>query len=148
MEKCMLYASLPTKYLAQDGTEKDGIVDILNVCRERNPQLGITGILLYGDHKFIQLLEGNAEAIDKLAQRIKNDNRHDYFVTLMDAPIEQRFFPTWAMGCKYFGNEVRKLDEFLLLTIEILKSSDTPHEQQTKILDLFLGLVKMAKVEI
>ena len=52
--------------------EKD-IDSILAKARSFNIEKGITGMLIYKDKSFLQLLEGNEEDIQDLYKKIKND---------------------------------------------------------------------------
>ena len=56
---------------------------MLEETRETNAKVGITGILLYKDGSFLQVLEGDQEAVMKLASRIKGHHRHKDFQMLL-----------------------------------------------------------------
>jgi hypothetical protein len=47
------------------------IKDILSSCKKNNPTLEITGVLLYSDSKFIQMVEGESKTIIGLYDKIK-----------------------------------------------------------------------------
>jgi intein-encoded DNA endonuclease-like protein len=51
------------------------IVDLLTVSRKNNKKLGITGMLLYIDETYFQVLEGNEESLHKLYKIIEYDKR-------------------------------------------------------------------------
>ena len=74
------------------------LVELLELSRQRNHDNGITGVLLYLNGNFIQLLEGEKEAIHSTFVRIEADERHRGVNTLWDAACEQRDFPDWSMG--------------------------------------------------
>ena len=75
------------------------LAELLYRARERNQQNGVTGLLLYKDRSFIQLLEGSREAIHTIFTVIKNDSRHFRLKVLIDCePIHDREFPDWSMG--------------------------------------------------
>ena len=77
--------------------------DLLNLLihsRKNNTMEGITGMLLYGNDHFIQLLEGNKEAVTRAFSRIEKDVRHHVEFRLADGPVSQRLFPDWSMGYK------------------------------------------------
>lgn len=73
---------------------------ILASCKQNNPDLGITGILLYSQDKFIQLVEGESSIVMKLYDKIKKDDRHKDCVMISLAPIKEKSFPSWHMGSK------------------------------------------------
>ncbi|MDH5457908.1 MAG: BLUF domain-containing protein, partial [Nitrospinota bacterium] len=47
--------------------------DILSRSRENNIEMGITGMLLYGNNTFIQILEGEERTVDSLLRKIRKD---------------------------------------------------------------------------
>jgi hypothetical protein len=71
---------------------------LLEQSRERNDSLGVTGLLLYDNGSFIQLLEGPAHAVRQLFGKISSDPRHADAQVLFQANVEQRTFPEWEMG--------------------------------------------------
>lgn len=80
---------------------------ILESCKKNNPPLDITGVLLYSDTKFIQLVEGEAKVITSLYDKIKSDDRHSNAMMISYNPIKEKSFPSWHMGSKKVsGNEV------------------------------------------
>jgi hypothetical protein len=72
--------------------------EILGVARRRNTQLAITGILLYGNECFMQVLEGEEATVHTLYEQIKRDTRHCHITAYSDKPITQRAFADWAMA--------------------------------------------------
>jgi hypothetical protein len=87
-------------------TEKE-IEKILASCKKNNPSLNITGVLLYSDTKFIQLVEGEAKVITTLYDKIKTDTRHDRVMMISYNPINEKSFPSWHMGArKIAGSEI------------------------------------------
>lgn len=83
------------------------IDNILISCKKNNPPLNITGVLLYSDTKFIQLVEGDAKVIMALYDKIKLDNRHSNPVMISYGAIKEKSFPSWHMGNKKFsGSDV------------------------------------------
>lgn len=70
---------------------------LLRQCRENNTALGITGMLLYKDGNFMQVLEGDETVIRQLLARIRTDPRHAGMMTLLEGSAP-REFPDWSMG--------------------------------------------------
>jgi Sensors of blue-light using FAD len=71
---------------------------LLADARPRNERAGITGILLYKDGNFMQLLEGDEAAVRALYAGISADPRHCGLVTLESGHSAQRRFATWSMA--------------------------------------------------
>ncbi len=75
-----------------------GLNDILAASQRNNEKAGITGALLFDTLWFIQILEGEREAVSAALMRIAKDERHDA-LTIMDCrPAEKRLFGDWSMG--------------------------------------------------
>ncbi|MBO1256873.1 BLUF domain-containing protein [Alteromonas sp. 5E99-2] len=72
---------------------------LLEQIRPKNKQLDITGLLLYKDKTFLQVLEGKLENINAVFEAIEHDPRH-FKIKLLEhlQPCEERFFPNWSMG--------------------------------------------------
>ena len=83
---------------ASDGKMVAGLNDILAACERNNRRDDITGALLFDTLWFIQILEGERQAVSKTLRRILADERHSD-LTVMDArPAERRLFANWWMG--------------------------------------------------
>jgi hypothetical protein len=76
------------------------IEKILAACKRNNPSLNITGVLLYSDKKFIQLVEGEAKVLMDLYDKIKKDPRHSSPMMISYNAITEKSFPSWHMGTK------------------------------------------------
>jgi hypothetical protein len=72
--------------------------DILAASRRRNAAAGITGLLLYMDGAFLQVLEGDASAVDDTYARIRADPRHWEARILLEQQTTVRAFGQWSMG--------------------------------------------------
>lgn len=76
----------------------DELSALLMTSRANNARDGLTGMLLYRSGRFIQLLEGEDDAVQARMTRIAGDPRHDQVMTLIKEPISERHFPDWTMG--------------------------------------------------
>lgn len=79
--------------------------DILAASRRNNRAAGITGLLIAGQRRFLQALEGPEDQVRATYDRIAADPRHYACVTLSRRQVEQRSFGTWAMGYSGGGDE-------------------------------------------
>jgi hypothetical protein len=61
--------------------------------RAANTGAGVTGLLLFHEGSFLQLLEGPAAALASLMLRIRRDRRHSGLITLRAGPCAARVFP-------------------------------------------------------
>ena len=74
------------------------LAHLLDQARASNGARDITGMLLYRGERFIQVLEGPAHIVRRLARTIGQDARHRDMRILMDEPIDERRFEDWTMG--------------------------------------------------
>jgi hypothetical protein len=65
---------------------------------QRNTEAGITGLLLYKDGTFMQVLEGDRAAVTALYAKISRDPRHRNVIPLLQGSIPERQFPNSAMA--------------------------------------------------
>ena len=71
---------------------------LLTQCRQNNSKAGLTGMLLYSDGTFFQVLEGDRAAVEALLEKLPKDKRHDRITKIVLEPIEERAFAQWTMG--------------------------------------------------
>lgn len=89
----LAYLSTSTRLLSD--AELD---DLLTQARAKNATLGVTGMLLYKDKSFLQVIEGERDVLDPLFQTIRRDMRHQNVRQLFFRPCEGRNFADWQMG--------------------------------------------------
>lgn len=82
---------------------KPEIALILATSRRNNARDGITGLLYTDGVRFLQALEGPAEAVEAAFARIKPDPRHRAVVTLSRRTVETREFGPWQMAHRAAG---------------------------------------------
>jgi hypothetical protein len=70
---------------------------ILASSTQNNPANGITGVLVATETHFLQVLEGEFEAVNETFERISRDTRHDMVQLISFAEIDERKFGEWAM---------------------------------------------------
>jgi hypothetical protein len=76
----------------------DDLANLLMTSRSNNARLGITGMLLHREGRFIQVLEGPEAAVRERLAVIARDPRHTAVHTIVDERVEDRLFPAWTMG--------------------------------------------------
>lgn len=89
---------------------------ILDISRRNNAKAGITGMLLYAEAAFFQVLEGPDDAIAETYARIEQDPRHGRLILALNEGVETRDFPDWSMGFKRAENLSALPDAFFQLT--------------------------------
>lgn len=91
--KQLLYISA-----SRDRSAPAEVGDVLEAALRNNPKEGLTGVLVFHDGNFVQVLEGAAEAVERRFRRIRADPRHSFVTVLIEREIETRMFPDWSMG--------------------------------------------------
>ncbi len=83
---------------AAPGFQQEELNDILTSARRNNAFSGVTGMLLFAEGNFFQVLEGPDKIVEETFSRIKLDSRHTGIIMLLRTAIEERSFPDWTMG--------------------------------------------------
>ncbi len=86
--------------IASSGFQSDDMVSLMSSCKKNNPALEITGMLVYNDGIFLQMIEGDALSISKLYNKISLDPRHGDLKILWSGRADERTFPHWSMAFK------------------------------------------------
>jgi Sensors of blue-light using FAD len=89
-----VYCSASTK-TPLSSTELESL---LEECRRSNSKADITGILLYQNGSFFQVLEGEPSTVEALFDKISLDKRHYQTKKIIFEPITTRSFAAWTMG--------------------------------------------------
>ena len=102
----LVYAS---RSVFEAGASQQGldptIARILAHSRKNNARHHIVGGLLFGEGCFLQCLEGEVQAVQKLYSKIEVDPRHRDVTVLSQSTIKQLGFDAWSM--KYVPGEQR-----------------------------------------
>ena len=88
----LIYASRSNPIL--DGSE---VYSLLATSKRNNKEHALTGVLLYGQGYFLQVLEGNRDEVNRLFQRIVADQRHDDVRIIEAVNTGGREFSQWSM---------------------------------------------------
>ena len=106
------------------------LTDLLAKARENNSKLGVSGMLLFKEGNFLQVLEGESSTVIALFKKISKDPRHRKVVALSQAPIHQKDFPDWSMGFKKYNSGEKILlpgyTNFLDLPLNSKKFQENP----------------------
>ena len=111
---CLVFTSVATRKISDEDLK-----GLLAKSRQYNLALNITGMLLYLDPYFMQILEGDESIIDEKFKKISNDEMHHKVSLTYKQPIEERSFSKGTMGFNKIGIEYFEDAENL---IEIYKN--------------------------
>ncbi len=101
---------------ARADLSEDDLQDILCRARETNRTLGVTGMLVFLDGCFLQVLEGRRECVRDLYAKIETDPRHFDAKVLIETEIAKPAFPDWSMGFRKAGRGDLYMAGFCALT--------------------------------
>ena len=89
--KQIIYSSRPL------GFDKDTVQQILVSSCKNNQSVEVTGLLIYSEDQYLQLLEGPLPALEETFSKIKSDTRHDNIIVLKEDFTDRRLFSSWTM---------------------------------------------------
>ena len=106
--KQIIYISSAVKKM-----DDDDLLDILKTSRENNKKNDISGMLLYDNGSFIQVLEGEDSLVDNTFINIQNDERHNNVLVMQSRDLDSREFANWSMGFENISNiDKTKIDGY------------------------------------
>lgn len=70
---------------------------IITVSESNNKDRQLTGMLLYANNHYLQMLEGYVLEINEIYEQIARDERHDKIALLGMNHADKRIFPEWQM---------------------------------------------------
>ncbi len=86
------------------------LLRLLARSRRNNLASGITGMLLYKQGNFIQVLEGSEENVRYRFTKICRDPRHHGVFVIDEGFAAERCFPDWSMGFHDFDRATEPAD--------------------------------------
>ena len=72
--------------------------DVLASSRRWNEKEQVTGLLIAGGNRYLQVIEGHADALKMTMERILSDRRHARIDVLVERRIARRSFADWSMA--------------------------------------------------
>ncbi|MEH6762982.1 MAG: BLUF domain-containing protein [Aequorivita antarctica] len=105
--------------------EKKHLDELFYQCVQNNISNNVTGILIYKEGTFIQVLEGNDQDLNNLFKTIQQDKRHNNIMTVLDRMNTKRLFTKFRTGLSSLSN-ARQLT---ILETFLRNSKGSPHSQ-------------------
>ena len=93
----MIYQLVYSSQATQDFWPDD-LFQLVETSRRKNALRSVTGMLLFREGQFLQLLEGPAREVKSVFEFVKRDPRHDTVKIVLSESVEERQFPDWTMG--------------------------------------------------
>lgn len=121
----LIYVSIAT-----EAFRENQLLEILVVSRANNVRDGLTGMLLYKDRRFMQLLEGTEPAVRETYARILLDSRHRDSTVLLEGLVDERDYTDWSMAFQHLDHEVARatpgFSPFLNTTLSVFDFGSDP----------------------
>lgn len=89
----LIYLSQATRPLSAKA-----LTCLVEQARPANARQHLTGALVYGNKRFIHLLEGEQAILEQAYARISRDPRHQHLCKVADYPIVARQFADWPLA--------------------------------------------------
>lgn len=86
------------------------VEQILQKSQDANSHRAITGLLLFSEGHFLQLLEGPEEEVRRVYSKIVQDERHTNVETLIENSSGERRFGSWSMA---YANQEKVSESWL-----------------------------------
>ncbi len=107
---------------------EDELLDLLTIARTKNKKYSVTGMLLYCQGTFMQVLEGEESSVDLIYSAIELDIfRHKNIIKLASGTIEKRNFPDWSMGFASVNSETLQEIEGFLSSPDLNLANNSEH---------------------
>lgn len=99
---------IQVSYLSRssEAMSAEKLLALLLQSRTDNAARGVTGMLLYGNETFLQVIEGDDAVVDALIARIEADPRHREVQILSRRSAPSRQYADWTMGFERVTDEV------------------------------------------
>ena len=116
--------------LAKASISAEEILAILESAGRNNKKNKISGCLLYYNHEFLQILEGEEKMVKAVQRKIARDPRHSNVRILAQGGKEERTFDHWTMAFKELtADEAKTISDLIFennfLTFSQLVSKPT-----------------------
>ena len=92
---------------ANPNLNKKDVANLFKEVNEFNKNHDITGVLLFAETNFFQLIEGEKKEIMSLYSRIKNDSRHNNIIKFVDRHVKM---PAFFVDISIFVTDTTKLN--------------------------------------
>jgi hypothetical protein len=92
-QHCIIYISEATADFSEPA-----LLTLLQQARREHQQAHFTGLLLYRDGRFLQILEGPEKPLREFFNRVAADPRHGKLEKLADGPKPRPDFQQWHMS--------------------------------------------------
>lgn len=89
---------LAAMYISQSRIDRSQVDELVSASLSNNYKSGITGGMIFTGRLFAQIIEGPADAVNDLIDKIAMDDRHSGFKILVKEAVDERAYRDWNMG--------------------------------------------------
>ena len=133
----MLYTLCYVSSCKETLTVKD-LEHLFLVNKRNNTEHNVSGILIYNNGNFLQILEGEENMVKSLFKKITRDPRHRNLIPLINNPIDERIFHDYDSGFIHFEDPKRRNE--LHNYIGWLKEAEVKNvDKVVRIVENFIG---------
>ena len=113
---------------------EDELYQLLHSSANKNKKDDITGILIYADGNFMQVLEGQEKLIKKLYRKISRDRRHKNVIKVSEMMYTDKIFEAYGYGFTVIDDKenINSLNKYL----------DWLHNHPSEKIATFINLMK------
>lgn len=124
------------------------IATLVARAQKKNQQAGLTGLLIYMQGRFFQVLEGPETAVDQCFARIQQDPRHGAMKLIASYEVKTRAFPDWKMSL-FYPEQLPQQARDAVLSIDALLPMNSPErgdspEVRNLVRDFLASFTRMA----
>jgi hypothetical protein len=117
MNEAPLYSLAYASRAAPEMVSRAARMALHEQARARNAKSNLTGLLIYVEGQFVQVLEGPKPAVSALFQNIVRDVRHDEVRLICECDISARAFENWSMALCEFDDETTEAQTQIRLAV-------------------------------
>lgn len=117
---------------------ENDVLTLLYKSRSKNALEKITGLLMYHDGQFFQILEGPKLAVKACFERISKDPRHKGLIILSEENCSTRIFTDWRMAMAKISAFREPLKSQLIDLLQVGKDASAAQLHQNKVISIFV----------
>jgi len=123
---------------ADSSLDTNDFEDLFEYVVTKNTLQEITGVLVYGQGNFMQIMEGSKEKIISIFNRIQEDDRHHNVIKVIEKDYPDRIFGKYDYGFKVVKDptSLKELKNYIVLL------NNNPSKHTSKFISLIEHFLK------
>ena len=124
---------------------KDELLLMLTLFRQKNAQFNISGLLIYCDDCFFQVIEGVEDDIAQLWINILKDKNHTLVTEILKCPIKEKSYAKWSMAFTHYKNSKEIYVEGFKDLLDVYQEHNISLKSEHKIAEIIRQLSQSQK---